>query len=131
GATVATAPSLEGRPTFVFEATNVNYYFKNGVRIADDVLTIFNKGTEGWETISTPVPLSYLSEVDDLTVSVWAGTKKAPEIDPDENNDDFEIRGLRLVLPDGRTLTPAGYDDPAAVLRMGDSAGKLDFFDAR
>jgi len=131
GATVATAPSLEGRPTFVFEATNVNYYFKNGVRIADDVLTIFDKGTEGWETISTPVPLSYLSEADDLTVSVWAGTKKAPEIDPDENNDDFEIRGLRLVLPDGRTLTPAGYDDPAAVLRMGDSAGKLDFFDAR
>ncbi|PVE73680.1 metallophosphoesterase [Microbacterium testaceum] len=131
GAAVETTPSLEGRPTFVFEATNVNYYFKNGVRIGDDVLTIFDKGTEGWETIATPVPLDYLQRGGDLTVSVWAGTKKAPEIDPDENNDDFEIRGLRLVLPDGRTLTPAGYADPTSVLRMGDSAGKLDFFDAR
>ncbi|MFJ4039370.1 hypothetical protein ACIPVB_14985 [Microbacterium sp. NPDC090007] len=131
GAAVPTTPSLEGRPTFVFETTNVNYYFKNGVRIGDDVLTIFDKGTEGWETIATPVPLEYLDRGGDLTVSVWAGSKKAPEIDADENNDDFEIRGMRLVLPDGRTLTPAGYDDPAAVLRMGDSAGKLDFFDAR
>ncbi|MDF2917705.1 MAG: hypothetical protein K0S70_1922, partial [Microbacterium sp.] len=75
---------------------------------------------------------------DELVVSVWAGTKKAPEIDLAENNDDFEIRGLRLVLPDGRTLTPIGYDDPAAVLRMGDSVtdtgaatGKLDYYEAR
>ncbi|WP_230006727.1 metallophosphoesterase, partial [Microbacterium sp. Bi128] len=131
GERVQTAPSLESRPVFVFEATNVNYYFKNGVRIGDDVLTIFDTGTEGWETIATPVPLDYLRRGEALTASVWAGTKKAPEIDPDENNDDFEIRGLRLILPDGRTLTPAGYDDPAAALRMGDSTGKLDFFDAR
>ena len=131
GAKVETTASLESRPVFVFEATNVNYYFKNGVLVGDDVLTIFDKGTVGWETISTAVPLDYLERGKDLTASVWAGTKKAPEIDPDENNDDFEIRGIRLVLPDGRTLTPAGYDDPTAVLRMGDSAGKLDFYDAR
>ncbi|MFM2720144.1 metallophosphoesterase [Microbacterium mcarthurae (nom. nud.)] len=131
GKTVETTPSLEARPVFVFETTNVNYYFKNGVRIGDDVLAIFDKGTVGWETIATPVPLEYLERGGDVTASVWAGTKKAPEIDPDENNDDFEIRGMRLILPDGRTLTPAGYDDPTAVLRMGDSAGKLDFYDAR
>nr|WP_311200138.1 metallophosphoesterase [Microbacterium enclense] len=131
GAQVDTTASLESRPVFVFETTNVNYYFKNGVRIGDDVLAIFDKGTVGWETISTAIPLDYLERGGDLTASVWAGTKKAPEIDPDENNDDFEIRGIRLVLPDGRTLTPAGYDDPTAVLRMGDSAGKLDFYDAR
>src|SRR5699024_787133 len=65
-----------------------------------------------------------------LTVSVYAGTKAAPEIDLDENNDDFQIRNLRLILPDGRTLTPAGITDSNAWLNMGDSAGKLDFFDA-
>ncbi|MDN8549082.1 lamin tail domain-containing protein [Microbacterium sp. NM3R9] len=138
GAAIDTEPALEAEPRFVFETTNVNYYFKNGVRIGDDVLNIFEIGTEGWETIITPVPLDYVVQGDELVVSVWAGTKKAPEIDLAENNDDFEIRGLRLVLPDGRTLTPTGYDDPAAVLRMGDSvtatgapSGKLDFYEAR
>lgn len=138
GAEIDTEPALEDEPRFVFETTNVNYYFKNGVRIGDDVLNIFEIGTEGWETIITPIPLDYVVQGDELVVSVWAGTKKAPEIDLDENNDDFEIRGLRLVLPDGRTLTPTGYDDPAAVLRMGDSvnatgapSGKLDYYEAR
>ncbi|KAA9085219.1 lamin tail domain-containing protein [Microbacterium radiodurans] len=143
GEAVPTEPALEGQPLFVFETTNINYYFKNGVRIGDDVLTIFDKGTTGWETVVTPVPLTYVQQGEDLVVSVWSGTKKAPEIDLAENNDDFEIRALRLVLPDGRTLTPAGYTDPATVLRMGDSTnetpgasfgnptGKLDFYDAR
>lgn len=137
-AVVPTEPTLEDEPRFVFDTTNVNYYFKNGVRVGDDVLNIFEIGTEGWETVVTPVPLEYVVRGDELVVSVWAGTKKAPEIDLAENNDDFEIRGLRLVLPDGRTLTPVGYDDPAAVLRMGDSVtetgaptGKLDFYEAR
>ncbi|MET3468153.1 lamin tail domain-containing protein [Microbacterium sp. 1262] len=138
GAAVETTPTLEDQPRFVFDTTNVNYYFKNGVRIGDDVLNIFEIGTQGWETIVTPVPVEYVVRGDELVVSVWAGTKKAPEIDLAENNDDFEIRGLRLVLPDGRTLTPIGYDDPAAVLRMGDSVtdtgaatGKLDYYEAR
>lgn len=138
GSSVETLPALEEEPRFVFETTNVNYYFKNGVRIGDDVLNIFEIGTQGWETIVTPVPLEYVVQGDELVVSVWAGTKKAPEIDLAENNDDFEIRGPRLVLPDGRTLAPTGYDDPAAVLRMGDSVtesgaatGKLDFYEAR
>lgn len=132
GEPLETVTSLEAEPVFAFEASNTDYYFKNGVRIGDDVLSIFDEGTyANWETITTPVPLSYVREGDELVVSVWAGTKKAPEIDEGENNDDFTIRGLRLILPDGRTLTPQGYDDPAAVLQMGDSAGKFDFFDAR
>src|SRR5690606_25362278 len=78
-----------------------------------------------------PFPHSTVQHGDEQAVSVWAGTKAAPEIDELENNDDFEIRGLRMILPDGRTLTPHGYDDPTRVLQMGDSAGKNDFFDAR
>ncbi|WP_371030058.1 metallophosphoesterase [Pseudoclavibacter sp. JSM 162008] len=127
-----TSPSLEGAPVFAFEATGVDYYFKNGVRVGDDVLTIFDQGIyEGSETIVTPVPLEYTKLGDELVVSIWAGSKKAPEIDEAENNDDFTVWDLRLVLPDGRTLRPIGYDDPALRLAMGDSAGKYDFYDAR
>ncbi|MDP3949071.1 metallophosphoesterase [Microbacterium sp.] len=132
GEPLETETTLEDEPVFAFEASNTDYYFKNGVRVGDDILHIFDEGTyDAWKTIVTDVPLSYVRQGDELVVSVWAGTKKAPEIDEFENNDDFTIRGLRLILPDGRTLTPHGYDDPARVLQMGDSAGKHDFFDAR
>ncbi|WP_423920359.1 lamin tail domain-containing protein [Frigoribacterium sp. 2-23] len=122
--------ALEREPYFAFEAGGVNTYFRNGVLIGRDILTIFDDGIfEGVETITTKVPLSYVTAGEPLTLSVWAGTKAAPEISP-ENNDDFTIQNLRLVLPDGRTLRPAGYDDPARVLQMGDSTGRLDFYDA-
>jgi hypothetical protein len=126
-----TTLALEDTPYFVFDAGSVNTFFRNGVRIGDDVLTIFQDGIfEGYEPITTAVPLSYITQGEELVVSVWAGTKAAPEIDLNENNDDFSIKNLRLVLPDGRTIRPTGYTDPDAVLKMGDSAGTLDFYDA-
>ncbi|WP_411720547.1 lamin tail domain-containing protein, partial [Mycetocola sp.] len=132
GTAFETVPSLESAPTFVFEAGSVDTFFQNGVRIGDDVLRIFDDGIyTGFETIVTPVPLDYVVEGEELVVSIWAGTKARPEIDLNENNDDFQVKGLRLVLPDGRTLTPIGYDDPTLALNMGDSAGKYDFYDAR
>ncbi|WP_396668796.1 metallophosphoesterase [Microbacterium sp. R86528] len=128
---VESVDQLETEPVFAFEASGVDTFFRNGVRIGDDVLRIFDDGIySGWETISTPVPLSYLAGTDQVTLSVWAGTKAAPEINLDENNDDFTIRNLRLILPDGRALYPAGYEDATAILAMGDSTGKLDFYDA-
>ncbi|HCS60612.1 MAG TPA: cell wall protein, partial [Microbacterium sp.] len=127
-----TEASLESEPMFAFETSDTDYYFKNGVLVGDDILNIFDQGTgSNWATIATPVPLSYVQEGDELVVSVWAGTKAAPVIDEFENNDDFVIRGMRLILPDGRTLFPKGYDDPAVELAMGDTAGKNDFYDAR
>jgi len=131
GTPVEASPQLEAAPVFAFEASGVDTFFRNGVKVDGDVLTIFDDGIySGWETISTSVPLAYVTAGQTVTVSVWAGTKAAPEIDPDENNDDFSIRGLRLILPDGRTLTPTGYDDPTLVLSMGDSAGKYEFYEA-
>ncbi|WP_104178795.1 lamin tail domain-containing protein [Cryobacterium sp. Y50] len=131
GQTVQTNPDLEFAPQFVFEVTAVNTFFQNGVRIGTDVLSIFDDGIPtGWETIATPVPLTYVKQGENLVVGVWAGSKVAPEINPNENNDDFQIRNPRLVLPDGRSLHPVGYTDPTLALNMGDSAGKLDFYDA-
>ncbi|WP_069386857.1 lamin tail domain-containing protein [Cellulosimicrobium cellulans] len=127
-----TTPSIEAEPVFVVEATGIDNHFKNGILVGDDVLRILDVGVySGWETFSQPVPPRHVRQGEELVVSVWAGTKAAPEIDPDENNDDFTIRALRLVLPDGRTLTPVGYDDPGQSLSMGDSAGKHEFYDAR
>src|SRR5699024_2960017 len=114
-----------------FETTQTDAYFRNGVLAGDDILEIFDKGTyQNVETISTSVPLEYITDERDVTLSIYAGTKAAPEIDPDENNDDFRIRNPRLILPDGRTRTRAGRDDPQAWMDMGDSAGKLEFYDA-
>jgi hypothetical protein len=125
-----TTRSLEREPYFAFEAGGVNTFFRNGVLIGPDILTIFDEGIfEGVDTITTKVPLDYVTAGQPLTVSVWAGTKAAPELSV-ENNDDFTIQNLRLVLPDGRALRPAGYTDPTRVLQMGDTAGKLDFYDA-
>ncbi|MDR5701880.1 metallophosphoesterase [Agromyces aerolatus] len=130
GETVETEPMLETAPVFAFEAERVDNYFKNGVKVGDDVLQIFEKGIYvGSETIVTPIPLEYIVEGRELVVSIWAGTKAAPEIDLEENNDDFGAFDPRLILPDGRTLIPAGYE--GGVLEMGDSAGKLDFYEAR
>ncbi|WP_229054336.1 lamin tail domain-containing protein [Aeromicrobium sp. Leaf350] len=129
GSPVETRASLESTPYFVFETSQTDFYFRNGVRIGEDVLHIFDEGTyERTETIAVPVPLSYVTQGEPLSVDVWAGTKAGPWIDEAENNDDFVISGMRLILPDGRTLRPAGYDDPTRLVQMGDSAGKNDFY---
>lgn len=47
-----------------------------------------------------------------------------------ENNDDFVVKNIRLVLPDGSILRPAGYDNPEQVINMGDSAGKIEILNA-
>jgi len=127
-----TQVSLESEPVFAFEATSTDAFFRNGVLIGDDVLHVFDEGFYAEQvTVTTPVPLSYVQQGEDLVVSVYAGTKAWPQIDLAENNDDFQIRDLRLVLPDGRTLRAVGYEDPTTWLNMGDSAGKNDFVDAR
>ncbi len=129
GVSVQTRASLESTPYFVFETSQTDFYFRNGVRIGEDVLHIFDEGTyERTETIAVPVPLTYVTQGEPLSVDVWAGTKAGPWIDEAENNDDFVISGMRLVLPDGRTLRPAGYDDPSQLVQMGDSAGKNDVY---
>ncbi|GHD13794.1 lamin tail domain-containing protein [Zhihengliuella salsuginis] len=131
GNDVATRASLESEPYFVFEVSQTDYYFRNGVRIGDDTLHIFLEGTYGdTETMAVPVGLEYIEQGQDLTVGVWAGTKAGPWIDEAENNDDFVISGMRLILPDGRTLRPAGYEDPREQIKMGDSTGKHDFYDS-
>ncbi|HEX7352603.1 lamin tail domain-containing protein [Brachybacterium sp.] len=124
-------PALESAPVFAMGASQTDVYFRNGILVGDEVVEIFDEGFYGdWVTVDAEVPLQHVVQGDQLVVTVAAGTKAYPGIDEDENNDDFSIRDLRLVLPDGRTLRPAGHEDPAEIIAMGDSAGKHDLLDA-
>ncbi|MEE6287903.1 lamin tail domain-containing protein [Georgenia sp. MJ173] len=127
-----TTPQLEAAPTFAVEVTATDDYFRNGILLPGDgattneqcvngrVLTIFDEGTYSEvETVTTEVPLDAVTQGEDLTLFVSAGTKAWPCEDDDENNDDYTISNPRLILPDGRTLAPAGYT--SGNLGMGDS----------
>lgn len=125
------APALESAPVFAMEASQTDVFFRNGILVGDEVIEIFDEGFYGnWVTVDTEVPLQHVVQGEQLVVTVAAGTKAYPGIDENENNDDFTIRNLRLILPDGRTLRPADHADPAEIIAMGDSAGKHDLLDA-
>lgn len=99
--------ALEAPALFAFEATNTDAFFRNGVRLGDDVLTIFDEGFYSRvETVTSEVPVERVVAGEGLTLGIYAGTKAWPEPDPDENNDDFVAMNLRLALPDGRVLRP-------------------------
>ena len=100
-------PSLEAGPLFAFEATSTDAFFRNGVKLGDDVLTIFDEGFYARiVTVDAAVPVDKVERGKPLTLSVTAGTKAWPNADPNENNDDFSALNFRLALPDGRVLRP-------------------------
>jgi len=119
--------TLETNATFAFEVTGVDTFFQNGVVIGDEVVFMFDDGITSWETLSTPVDMDYFVPGENIIVSIYAGTKAKTGIDLNENNDDFNVRNLRLILPDGRTLKCAEYISPEESISMGDSAGKHDY----
>lgn len=100
-------PSLEAGPIFAFEATNTDAFFRNGVKLGDDVLKIFDEGYyERIVTVDAAVPVTRVEKGKPLTLTVTSGTKAQPSGDPNENNDDFSALNFRLALPDGRVLRP-------------------------
>ncbi|PJJ73617.1 LPXTG-motif cell wall-anchored protein [Diaminobutyricimonas aerilata] len=127
---VQTRIEVEREPVFAFEATATDAYFRNGVRMGDEVLTIFDRGVYGGvETVQSAIPLDEVEPGRPFAVRIYAGTKAAPEIDPNENNDNFSVYNMRLVLPDGRTLRAPEYTDPTKIIAMGDSGGSVDYFE--
>ena len=120
GAAVAsTTPSLEAAPKFVIEATSTDAFFRNGIKIGDDVLTIFDQGFyDRIETVAADVPVDRVVRGEPLTIGVYAGTKAWPQPDLNENNDDFAAMDPRLSLPDGRVLLPV------SCAKAGEAAGQ-------
>lgn len=131
GDVLQTAPALEHEPLLAFEATVTDAYFRNGVTMNGDLLSVFDQGFYGEvRTVVVPVPVDELAPDVPVTLSVVSGTKAATGPDPEEGNDDFLIANLRLVLPDGRTLRPAQILDAQQWITVGDGAGAVDQVDA-
>lgn len=135
-----TVPSLETGPVFALEATSTDAFFRNGIKLGDEVLTIFDEGFyDRIVTVDATVPVEQIVPGEPLTLTVTAGTKAWPEANVNENNDDFSARNLRLALPDGRILRPTSCEarkeadgtvtDPAAVDCPADDAN-IAFSDA-
>ena len=103
-----TVQSLERAPKFAIEATATDAFFRNGIKLGDNVLRIFDEGYyDKIVTVDADVPVGDVIPGEPLTLGVYAGTKAWPTPDVNENNDDFTMMNPRLALPDGRVLTPS------------------------
>ena len=111
GQTVTAAtPSIENKAKFIFEASQTDTFFKNAAAIGSDVLGIFNDGTYGeWKTYAYDVDPAYFTKGQTTTIDIHAGNKSNVLVHDAENNDDFVVRNIRLVLPDGTTLRAESY----------------------
>lgn len=124
-------PSIENKAKIVFDIKETDTFFKNAVAIGNTVLGIFNEGTyDKWDTVAYDVDPIYFTKGESIQIDIHSGNKANALEHNWENNDDFLIKNIRLVLPDGNTLRPAGYDNPEEVIKMGDSAGKIEILNA-
>ncbi|WP_158299424.1 lamin tail domain-containing protein [Paenibacillus antri] len=125
--------ALESDAYFAFETTGVNFYFKNGVVMGQDILRIFDDTVNSWTTLTVPIDADRLQGGIN-TVSIRAGSKASPFDDRvEENKDDFDVRNVRLVLADGTELFDARpeFSTRDLAIKMGDSAGKHPVVDFR
>ena len=106
----AATPSIENKAKFIFEASQTDTFFKNAAAIGSDVLGIFNDGTYGeWKTYAYDVDPAYFTKGQTTTIDIHAGNKSNVLVHDAENNDDFVVRNIRLILPDGTTLRAESY----------------------
>ncbi|OCT16847.1 hypothetical protein A8709_00575 [Paenibacillus pectinilyticus] len=127
--TASTFHAVEHDAYFAFEVTGVNYYFKNAVTQGQDILYTFQDTVNSYTTLSTSIQADRLKEGSNV-FSIRAGSKASPFDDrPAENKDDFEVKNIRLVFDDGTVIYDPKYNDPAKVIKMGDSTGKFPVVD--
>ncbi|HZG83557.1 lamin tail domain-containing protein [Paenibacillus sp.] len=118
--------ALENDAYFAFEATGVNFYFKNGVVMGTDILRIFDDTINSWTTITVPIDADRLQSGVNA-IAIRAGSKASPFDDrPEENKDDFDVRNVRLVLADGTEIYDprSEFASKETAIKMGDSANK-------
>lgn len=127
-----THKSLNSEAKFVFETSQTDAFFKNAVAIGNDVIGVFDEGTyANWRTYTFDVPLAAIKPGETLQVDMHAGNKANVLEHNEENNDDFTVRNIRLILPNGYTLRAEGFEDPNKIILMGDSAGKIEILEAK
>lgn len=133
-----TFPTLENDAYFVFDAKNVDYYFKNGITMGppelgdESILYTFMDPIPTYTTLSFPIPSDRLQIGDDNVIYIRAGSKSSPfDPRPEENKDDFEIKNIRLLLADGTEIRDPLYAERDKEIKMGDSAGKHEWIGFR
>lgn len=125
-----TTSALEHDAYFVFDAVNVDYYFKNAVTMGPPeledktILYTFMDPITTYTTLSFPISAERLNEGDNV-IYIRAGSKTSPfDKRPEENKDDFEVKNVRLLLADGTEIWDPAYAEQEKQIKMGDSAGK-------
>lgn len=111
GQPVETNTSIQNSAKIAFDASQTDVFFKNAVAIGDEALGVFNEGTyDTWTTYAYDVDAAYFdADSQEITIAFHAGNK-ANALEHDiENNDDFVLKNIRLLLPDGTTLRPQSY----------------------
>ncbi|MWV43273.1 metallophosphoesterase [Paenibacillus sp. HJL G12] len=125
-----TTSGLENDAYFVFDAVNVDYYFKNAVTMGDPaledktILYTFMDPITSYTTLSFPIRAEQLAQGDNV-IYIRAGSKTSPfDKRPEENKDDFEVKNVRLLLADGTEIWDPAYAEKEKQIKMGDSEGK-------
>lgn len=98
-----------------------NSVWVNGVKVAEPGVSAF-----GYTPVQVTVPASAF-KAGANTVRVLTGSTTAND-DPDNNNDDFRVRNLRLEFADGSTASDPSAE-PTALFTIGDSSGMARFHD--
>lgn len=98
--------SISNSAKIAFDASQTDVFFKNAVAIGDDSIGVFNEGTyESWMTYSYDVDAKYFDyDKKQVTIAFHAGNKANVLEHNIENNDDFVLKNIRLILPDGTSL---------------------------
>ena len=69
--------------------------------------------------MSYDVDPSWFTKGETIQIDIHAGNKANALEHNEENNDDFVVKNIRLIMPDGTTLRADGYEDPEEVINMG------------
>jgi hypothetical protein len=118
---------LEHSAYFAFDANGADRNYKNVVKQDGAVIHQFDYGVSGFKTVMVPV--------DGITegpnkISIVSGSFSAPyDGISKENLDDYDVRNVRLLLPDGTVLKDPMYSNPSTVLDMGDNGRFLPVVD--
>lgn len=103
--------SLNGVGKIAFDTSQTDVFFKNAVAVGNKVIGVFNEGTyDQWRTYTYDVAADlYDAQTGTITVAFHAGNKANVLEHNIENNDDFLLKNVRMIMPDGETLYPVSY----------------------
>ena len=95
-----------------FDTTKTNPFFKNLVSVGNTIIGTFDEGTYSqWRTYMYEVDAChYDDELHQIVYEFHAGNKANDLQHNIENNDNFLIKNIHMILPNGERITPVKYE---------------------